>query len=195
MADDSNYYPDVIRWLLAHPEVHTDYLVDAPDNPTPGQAAELAKTSCDITTSKVCANAHANGHRLSSDFYRGDRAMRESGYDPSFRFGPFSGSTHHYAPVCLNSLLYKYERDMAHFATLLGRTAESAQWNRRALVGAPRLKSTSGTRRPTCSTTTTSRRTSNRPTTTSRLSTLYGRNLASPQQASRHRAPPFALRT
>jgi alpha,alpha-trehalase len=48
MADDSNYYPDVIRWLLAHPEVHTDYLVDAPDNPTPAQAAELAKTSCDI---------------------------------------------------------------------------------------------------------------------------------------------------
>ena len=133
MADDSSYYPDVIRWLLAHPKVHTDYLVEAPDDPTPAQAAELAKTSCDITTSKVCAHAHVNGHRLSSDFYRGDRAMRESGYDPSFRFGPFSGSTQHYAPVCLNSLLYKYERDMAHFATLLGRTAESAQWNRRAL--------------------------------------------------------------
>jgi alpha,alpha-trehalase len=132
MADDSNYYLDVIRWLLAHPEVHTDYLVEAPDGPTPAQAAELAKTSCDITTSKVCAHAHVDGHRLSSDFYRGDRAMRESGFDPSFRFGPFSGSTHHYAPVCLNSLLYKYERDMAHFATLLGRGAEVAQWNRRA---------------------------------------------------------------
>ncbi|MCU1250365.1 MAG: Alpha,alpha-trehalase [Edaphobacter sp.] len=134
MADDSNYYPDVIRWLLAHPEVHTDYLVDAPENPTPDQAAELAKISCDITASKVCANAHGNGHRLSSDFYRGDRAMRESGFDPSFRFGPFSGSTNHYAPVCLNSLLYKYERDMAGFASLLGRTAEVAQWNRRATV-------------------------------------------------------------
>jgi alpha,alpha-trehalase len=132
MADDSNYYPDVIRWLLAHPEVHTDYLVEAPDDPAPAQAAELAKTSCDITISKVCAHAHADGHRLSSDFYRGDRAMRESGFDPSFRFGPFSGSTHHYAPICLNSLLYKYERDMAHFATLLGRGAEVAQWNRRA---------------------------------------------------------------
>jgi alpha,alpha-trehalase len=133
MADDSNYYPDVIRWLLAHPDVHTDYLIQAPDDPTPEQAAELAKTSCDITASKVCAHAHVDGRRLSSDFYRGDRAMRESGYDPSFRFGPFSGSTHHYAPVCLNSLLYKYERDMAHFATVLGRTAEAAQWNRRAL--------------------------------------------------------------
>jgi alpha,alpha-trehalase len=133
MADDSNYYPDVIRWLLAHPEVHTDYLIQAPDDPTPEQAAELAKTSCDITASKVCAHAHVDGHRLSSDFYRGDRAMRESGYDPSFRFGPFSGSTQHYAPVCLNSLLYKYERDMAHFAAVLGRTAEAGQWNRRAL--------------------------------------------------------------
>ena len=132
MADDSNYYPDVISWLLAHPEVHTDYLVEAPDDPTPAQAAQLAKTSCDIATSKVCAHAHVDGHRLSSDFYRGDRAMRESGFDPSFRFGPFSGSTNHYAPVCLNSLLYKYERDMSRFATLLGRNAEVAQWNRRA---------------------------------------------------------------
>jgi alpha,alpha-trehalase len=132
MADDSSYYPDVIRWLIAHPEVRTNYLVDAPDNPTPVQAADLAKTSCDITTSKVCANAHVEGHRLSSSFYRGDRAMRESGFDTSFRFGPFSGSTNHYAPVCLNSLLYKYETDMAHFATLLGRTAETARWNLRA---------------------------------------------------------------
>ena len=132
MADDSSYYPDVIRWLIAHPEAHTNYLVDAPDNPTPAQAADLAKTSCDITKSKVCAHAHVEGHRLSSNFYSGDRAMRESGFDTSFRFGPFSGSTNDYAPVCLNSLLYKYETDMAHFATLLGRTTESAQWNHRA---------------------------------------------------------------
>ena len=58
--------------------------------------------------------------------------MRESGFDPSFRFGPFSGSTDEYAPVCLNSLLYKYERDMEHFATLLGRPAEAAEWKQRA---------------------------------------------------------------
>jgi alpha,alpha-trehalase len=132
MADDSDYYPNVIRWLLAHPNIHTGYLIDAPDNPTPAQAATLAQTSCDIAASKVCARAHVNGHRLTRAFYSGDRAMRESGFDTSFRFGPFSGSTDDYAPVCLNSLLYKYERDMAHFATLLGRTAEAAEWNRRA---------------------------------------------------------------
>jgi alpha,alpha-trehalase len=132
MADDSNYYPDVIRWLLAHPDVHTNYILEAPDNPTPAEAAELAKTSCDITTSKVCAHAHVDGHRLTSAYYKGDRAMRESGFDTSFRFGPFSGSTDVYAPVCLNSLLYKYERDMAHFASLLGRKSEAAQWEARA---------------------------------------------------------------
>ncbi len=132
MADDSNYYSNVIRWLLTHPDLHTGYLVDAPEHPTKVQAAELAKTSCDISASKVCARAYVNGHRLSRAFYSGDRAMRESGFDTSFRFGPFSGSTDHYAPVCLNSLLYKYERDMAHFATLLGDVKESAEWNRRA---------------------------------------------------------------
>jgi alpha,alpha-trehalase len=132
MADDSNYYPDVIHWILAHPDVHTGYLLDAPNDPTPSEAATLAKTSCDITTSKVCAHAYVDGHRLTADFYRGDRAMRESGFDPSFRFGPFSGSTENYAPVCLNSLLYKYERDMAHFATLLGHHAEATEWEHRA---------------------------------------------------------------
>jgi alpha,alpha-trehalase len=132
MADDSDYYPDVIRWLLAHPDVPTNYLIEAPDDPTPAEAATLAKTSCDITASKVCARAHVYDHRLTADFYHGDRAMRESGFDTSFRFGPFSGSTSDYAPVCLNSLLYKYERDMAHFATLLGRPAESAEWEHRA---------------------------------------------------------------
>lgn len=132
MADDNSYYPDVIRWLLAHPTVHTDYLITAPDNPTDEQLSELSKTSCDVTTSKVCANAHVDGHRLSEAFYRGDRAMRESGFDTSFRFGPFSGSTEDYAPVCLNSLLYKYERDMAHIASLLGLKVEAGEWRARA---------------------------------------------------------------
>jgi alpha,alpha-trehalase len=132
MADDSDYYPDVIRWLLAHPEVATNYLIEAPDNPTPAETAALTTTSCDIAASKVCARAHVDGHRLTADFYHGDRAMRESGFDTSFRFGPFSGSTGDYAPVCLNSLLYKYERDMARFATLLGRPAEAAEWEHRA---------------------------------------------------------------
>ncbi len=132
MADDSNYFPDVIRWLLAHPEVKTDYLVDASEHPSAAEAARLAKTSCDIAASKVCAHAYFEGHRLSASFYRGDRAMRESGFDTGFLCGPFSGSTEDYASVGLNSLLYKYARDMAHFAELLGRPADVARWNKAA---------------------------------------------------------------
>ena len=131
-ADDSSYYPDVIRWLLAHPGDHPEYLVTGPANPTPAQAKQLAHTSCDVTVSHVCALAVVDGHRLSAAFYRSDRAMRESGFDPSFRFGPFSGSTVEFADVGLNSLLYKYERDMADFSTILGRKDEAVVWTRRA---------------------------------------------------------------
>ena len=132
MADDSTYYPDVVRWLMAHPGVKTDYLLAGSAKPDAGETARLAKTSCDVTTSKVCASAYADGHRLSAAFFHGDRAMRESGFDTSFRFGPFSGSTEEYAPVCLNSLLYKYAKDMAGFAAQLGRKEDEAKWNERA---------------------------------------------------------------
>jgi alpha,alpha-trehalase len=36
-------------------------------------------------------------------YYRGDRSMRESGFDPSNRFGPFGADIVHYLPVCLNA--------------------------------------------------------------------------------------------
>jgi alpha,alpha-trehalase len=132
MADDSTYYPDVIRWLLGHPEVKTDFLVNGPDNPDAAAQVELAKTSCDPHISYVCAHAHVDGHWLSHDFYEGDRAMRESGFDPAFRYGPFSGWTHHNAPSGLNSLLYKYERDLAWMAEQLGKPGEAKHWNQLA---------------------------------------------------------------
>ncbi len=69
-----------------------------------------------MRASRVCADAWVDGYRLSADFYLGDRAMRESGFDVTFRFGPFAGSTHHYAPACLNSLLFRYEQDLARFS-------------------------------------------------------------------------------
>jgi alpha,alpha-trehalase len=59
--------------------------------------------------------------------------MRESGFDTSFRFGPFSAGTTDFAPVCLNSLLYKYELDMAEFARKLGRSQDVKTWQERAL--------------------------------------------------------------
>ena len=138
MADDNTYYSDVIHWLVAHPhaasggEAGAAYLVKSTEHPNDAEAARLKQTSCDAKASVVCMRAYADGYRLSKDFYLGDRAMRESGFDPSFRFGPFDGSTHHYAPVCLNSLLYRYERDLQHIALLLGKGTEAARWGKRA---------------------------------------------------------------
>src|SRR5579863_6933491 len=133
MADDSTYYSDVIRWLEAHPKSGGEgYLVKGSEHPEKAETARLKQTSCDVDASVVCMHAWADGYRLSKDFYLGDRAMRESGFDPSNRFGPFSGQTHHFAPVCLNSLLYRYERDMAHIAHLLGMAKDAAGWDKRA---------------------------------------------------------------
>jgi len=133
MADDSTYYPDVIRWILAHPHAGgDDFLLKGSEHPNAAEAAHLGHTSCDVHASVVCLRAWAAGYRLTSDFYVGDRAMRESGFDPSFRFGPFSGNTQQFAPVCLNSLLYRYERDMEHFARVLGKPADAQLWSRRA---------------------------------------------------------------
>lgn len=132
MADDSEYYQDVLRWFLAHPGQSQGWIIDAPDNPTPAEAGSLRATSCDLAASRVCAAAHVDGHRLTAAFFRGDRAMRESGFDTTFRFGPFSAATDHFAPVCLNSLLFRYEQDLAHIATLLSKTSEAAAWTRAA---------------------------------------------------------------
>lgn len=129
MADDDAYYRNVIAWLLAHPDVHTNDLVNGPANPEAGDYAKITAVSCDPGRSVVCLHAHIGPHWLTKDFYKGDRAMRESGFDPSFRFGVFDGATHHYAPVCLNALLYKYERDLAWMAEQLGKTSEARNWN------------------------------------------------------------------
>src|ERR1700691_683456 len=69
---------------------------------------------------------------LSADYYKGDRSMRESGFDISFRFGPYGAATHHFAPVCLNSLLYKTEEDLEEISQLLGKNAEAGNWKQRA---------------------------------------------------------------
>ena len=65
-------------------------------------------------------------------FYKGDRSMRESGFDPSNRFGPFAVDIIHYAPVCLNVLLYQMERDGAEIARILGDAAGARTWDARA---------------------------------------------------------------
>ena len=125
---DSDYYVGVIRWLLAHPSENPGYLIKAPQHPDATQARELKTTSCDVAASKICAGDWLDGYRLTADYYLGDRAMRESGFDTDFHFGPWGGSTHHYAGAGLNSLLYRYERDLEDFATRLDKSADAERW-------------------------------------------------------------------
>ncbi len=127
-VSSSAYFREVIRFVLAHPGENDGYLIRAPQHPSAAEAASLAKGSCDPRASQACADAWYGGYRLTSKFYRGDRAMRESGFDVSFSFGPFSGSTTDYAPVGLNSLLYRYALDLQDFAHRLGLTADAQRW-------------------------------------------------------------------
>ncbi|HXW91524.1 MAG TPA: trehalase family glycosidase [Terriglobales bacterium] len=69
---------------------------------------------------------------LSADYYKGDRSMRESGFDVSFRFEPYGAATHHFAPVCLNSLLYKTEADLEQISRELGKPGDPEAWKNRA---------------------------------------------------------------
>jgi len=65
-------------------------------------------------------------------FYKGDRSMRESGFDPSDRFGKFNIDVIHYNPVCLNTLLYLMEAQTAEIQRILGHTGDAALWEERA---------------------------------------------------------------
>lgn len=122
MADDSRYYVDIIRWLRAHPQqTPAGYLEPASATP-----------SAHCTDRANCLQTSLDGFELTPQFYLGDRAMRESGFDTSSRFGPFSGSTEDYAPICLNALLYKYERDIATIERALGQLPAASHWDQLA---------------------------------------------------------------
>jgi alpha,alpha-trehalase len=131
-ARDSSFYKGVIKWLIAHPSQDPGYLVKGSEHPDDAEAARLKEESCDVRASKVCADNWVDGYRLTADYYHGDRAMRESGFDTNSHYGPFAGSTHHYADVSLNSLLYRYELDMRNFAQKLGKTDDVKRWTEAA---------------------------------------------------------------
>ena len=86
----------------------------------------------DVTDYDVSQFYDRAADRLTDLFYKGDRSMRESGFDPSNRFGPFSVDIIHYTPVCLNVLLYRMEDDAARIHTMAGNAAAANEWRARA---------------------------------------------------------------
>jgi alpha,alpha-trehalase len=94
-----------------------------------------------VTDYKVSEFYDADRDELTPLFYRGDRSMRESGFDPSNRFGPFSADIIHYNPVCLNSLLVLMESGFAEILQSLGRGGDAGQWRQRAAERAAKVNS------------------------------------------------------
>jgi alpha,alpha-trehalase len=82
----------------------------------------------------------SNTGQLTPLFYRGDRAMRESGFDPSARFGPFSVGIVNYNSVDLNSLLYRMEMDLAAIHSLLDQPRQAELWSQRAATRASTIR-------------------------------------------------------
>ncbi len=132
LKDETDHYRKVASYFLNHPDQDRGYLVRT----TLGANVVGRRYSvqiCDApTTMEKPSCEEAEEITLGRDFYRADRSMRESGFDVSFRFGPHGAGTHHFAPVCLNSLLYKYEKDMEAMAATLGKSREAEEWKQRA---------------------------------------------------------------
>jgi alpha,alpha-trehalase len=123
------YYRDVFLYLQGSPRKR-DYLKQAGE----GGRAELTGPAF---TYEACEHdavgcAKSPEMQFTADYYKGDRAMRESGFDVTFRFGPYGGSTDHFAPAGLNCLLYKAEGDLENIANLLGKTRQAKEWTARA---------------------------------------------------------------
>ena len=133
MKDETGHYRQVAAFFLGQQQdLWRDYLV--PRKPDEDHVGPLfALEVCDSAKTMAQAACDSAGvASLSADYYKGDRAMRESGYDVSFRFGPHGARTHHYAPVCLNSLLYKTEKDLERMSGMLGRPADAEEWRKEA---------------------------------------------------------------
>jgi alpha,alpha-trehalase len=134
IKDETGFYRKVATYFFFHPLQADGYIVENLPGATQSVAGDsYSQQVCDASSTTAGAGCeHPREFRLSADYYKGDRSLRESGFDVSFRFGPFGAATHHYAPVCLNSLLYKTEKDLEQISVWLGRTADAEKWRKRA---------------------------------------------------------------
>lgn len=76
---------------------------------------------------------------LKAIFYRADQSSRESGFDPSSKYGPLNADILHHLPVCLNTLLYQMEIDLEKIQLILGNEEESQLWHERAIKRAKQI--------------------------------------------------------
>jgi alpha,alpha-trehalase len=140
LQDETGHYKSVAAYFINHPEAARGELVEArPGEKNPDAIGFGFQLQLCETTQAGTKCDPVKTLSLSRDFYKGDRSMRESGFDISFRFGPFGDHTHHYGPVCLNSLLYKTEKDLEEISRTLGKTDDAEQWKQRSEVRKERI--------------------------------------------------------
>jgi len=134
VKDETGFYKKVAEYFFFHPGQADEYVwATKPGVKQPVAGSAYSLQVCDVPSANESpACEPVRSFKLSADYYKGDRSMRESGFDVSFRFGPFGAATHHYAPVCLNTLLYKTEKDLAQISLWLGHQDNASQWNQRA---------------------------------------------------------------
>src|SRR5436190_12340458 len=140
LQDENDIYRQVAAFFLIHPTMPP---LDVEDSePTSGRAYGSAYSVKVCSTTEAQQSSCEPEHRikLKPDYYKGDRSMRESGFDISFRFGAYGAATHHYAPVCLNSLLYKTEKDMDQISVLIGKGPDAKVWRTRAATRQSRMQ-------------------------------------------------------
>ena len=134
VQDESGFYRKVADYFFFHPAEQDHYIIELQPGaaqPVAGAAYTMQVCEAPLTMAQPeCEKLQQ--FKLSADYYKGDRSMRESGFDVSSRFGPFGSATHHYAPVCLNSLLYKTEKDLEQISRWLGHPGDAEQWKHRA---------------------------------------------------------------
>jgi alpha,alpha-trehalase len=134
VQDETGFYRKVSQYFFFHPGQADSYVYEnRPEAKDSVAGAAYSLEVCDAASTMARPTCEAaRQFKLSKDYYKGDRSMRESGFDVSFRFGAFGSATHHYAPVCLNSLLYKNEKDMEQISLWLGRADDAKTWGKRA---------------------------------------------------------------
>jgi len=136
MGDPSHYYREAAYFFLTAGPAYQSYLVHGNGNKEASAAlgARFPQFTCKPDPADLAASecSPTSWVALPRDFYKGDRSMRESGFDVSLRFGPFGAATHHFAPVCLNSLLYKTETDLQRMSELLHHPENARDWSGKA---------------------------------------------------------------
>ncbi|MGH9431544.1 MAG: trehalase family glycosidase [Terriglobia bacterium] len=134
--DGYRYYRDAAEYFREHPQLAQRELIIAKTEPPASHWIQP------IVTWQICSDGTSGSEpahcdiveqgSLTAHYYRGDRSMRESGFDVSFRFGPLSADTEDYADLGLNCLLYKTEMDLARISEILGHAPDAQPWRKRA---------------------------------------------------------------